>query len=92
MSLENRLLRTATVASTASASLIFSLLGYDSFTEKDFKTAIAYTLSAAISGILSVYSYGRSTNNFNQKIGHFGVSDEAIRAIEKRDSGRYTTR
>lgn len=90
MSLEN-ILRNSAVGTLASASAIFLVSGYRSFVEGENLSGATYFLASLIPIALATagYRYRHYSSKTSEETGLFGVPDQAIRAIEKRDSGRH---
>jgi len=89
MGLEN-IVRRSVPFILASAGAILLVLSYRAFFRGESVSGTTYALSSLIPIALAANSYRSSPRRSNSKeTGVFGVPDESIRAIERRDSGRY---
>ncbi len=92
MGLERLVGRLSGFVAASNAGLLFSNLAYGSFKEGNMKESLTYITASLISFIISGYCYKslHTQRGYNQEeTGVFGVPDQVIRTIEKRDSGRY---
>lgn len=89
MGLEN-IVRRSVQFTLASAGAILLVLSYRAFFRGESVSGTTYALSSLIPIALAANSYRSSPRRKNsEETGSFGVPDQVIRAIEKRDSGRY---
>ncbi len=85
-----KILRYTSVGTLGSASAIFSVLSYRSFERGNNASLGTYTALTAISAVLAiVFQRYSSRKTSSEETGVFGISNEAFKELEKKNSNRY---
>lgn len=92
MNLEN-ILRRSAVVTLGSAAAIFSTLGYISFERGDNASCWTYAAFTAINIALATLSYRYHSRKINsEETGFFGLPNEVMEELEKKNSSGYRAR